>query len=310
MKIPNLYKDRREEGDTRLRQCQLVQLHLLHVFDAVCKEHNLRYFLGGGTLLGAMRHNGFIPWDDDIDVGMPLSDYKKFLKLAGGALPEDVSLQTPDMVPERIMSFAKLRDAYSFHLDTGWGIMTCRNNGIFLDVFPYYEMPNIGEKGESLLVRMSARTWTYARRLRLYGRHGFWQAIVGPLASIFFGLVHKFVHLVISALKVVFKPKNLYLDINFVYFTVAYPIKSVFPTVKHIFEDAEFPVPNDADTCLRNQYGDWHKLPPVEKRAAHGRVFLPFQHNGIPGTLDYPRKHGVKSCDVMYDFISGAVGES
>ena len=74
--IPVGYKDRRAEGDTPLRQCQLVQLHLLHVLDAVCKELGLTYCLEGGTALGAARHNGFIPWDDDLDVGMPMKDYK------------------------------------------------------------------------------------------------------------------------------------------------------------------------------------------------------------------------------------------
>ena len=289
MKLPNLYKDRREEGDNPLRQCQLVQLHLLHVFDSICKEHGLRYFLGGGTLLGAMRHDGFIPWDDDIDVGMPLSDYRRFLTIARDSLPADVYLQTPDMVPERIMSFTKLRDAYSFQPESSANIMLHRHNGIFLDVFPYYEVPGLGLPLEKFMVLMTTKTWTYARAFRLFGRHGLWQSFIGPWLSLSFTIVNKVFHFVLYVLKFIIPPKNLFLDIDFI-FVVAYPKKAVFPLSTHKFEDGNFPVPNDADACLKSQYGDWHKLPPVEKRHFHGHLILPFDNNGVSGTLQYPVK--------------------
>ena len=143
LEIPLLYKDRRLEGETTLRQCQLVQLHLLYVFDAICKEYNLTYFLGGGTLLGAMRHGGFIPWDDDLDVGMPRKDYKKFLKIAPKVLPKDVILQCQETHPWSVVAFAKLRDAYSFYCEMDSTIRTSDNLGIFIDIFPYDEMPKI-----------------------------------------------------------------------------------------------------------------------------------------------------------------------
>ena len=72
--------DERLSGGTVLRQAQLVMLRILRVFDAICKKHSLTYWLDAGTLLGAARHGGFIPWDDDIDVMMPLADYEHFCK--------------------------------------------------------------------------------------------------------------------------------------------------------------------------------------------------------------------------------------
>ena len=69
-----------------LRRLQLVELDILRDIDKVCREHGIRYFLDSGTLLGAVRHGGFIPWDDDVDLGMPRHDYERFLEIAPRAL--------------------------------------------------------------------------------------------------------------------------------------------------------------------------------------------------------------------------------
>ena len=66
--MENNYLKRFKENE--LRSCQLKQLEILKIFDRICRKHNLRYWIDGGTLLGAVRHKGFIPWDDDLDVAM------------------------------------------------------------------------------------------------------------------------------------------------------------------------------------------------------------------------------------------------
>lgn len=107
-------RDRRLEGDTPLRQCQLVQLYLLEILDKVCKKHGLKYYLDFGTLLGALRHNGAIPWDDDLDVSMPIDDYNKFISLSPEELPQGVLLQTPKTNGGFFTSISRLRDCKSF----------------------------------------------------------------------------------------------------------------------------------------------------------------------------------------------------
>ena len=84
-------------------------LEILQEIHKICVENNLTYWLEAGTLLGAVRHKGFIPWDDDSDVSMPRADYEKFLKIAQKKLPKDMFLQTQDTDKEYPLPWAKIR---------------------------------------------------------------------------------------------------------------------------------------------------------------------------------------------------------
>jgi len=111
-----LFPDIRESGETLTRQCQLVMLRMFKILDCLCQKHQIKYFVTGGTMLGAVRHQGFIPWDDDLDVGMTRENYEKFVKVAVLELPNDVFFQSPETDPKypscHVME-AKLRDKYS-----------------------------------------------------------------------------------------------------------------------------------------------------------------------------------------------------
>ena len=95
-KDKHIFIDNRQCGDTVLRQSQLVMLRILKTVDSICKENNISYWLDSGTLLGAARHGGFIPWDDDIDIMMLREDYELFKEIAKKELPEDMFLQNQD----------------------------------------------------------------------------------------------------------------------------------------------------------------------------------------------------------------------
>ena len=82
-----------KEDNCELRRLQFIELEVMKLFSGICDKHHLRYYLVGGTMLGAVRHNGFIPWDDDMDVGMPRPDYERFLKVVKNELPEGFELR-------------------------------------------------------------------------------------------------------------------------------------------------------------------------------------------------------------------------
>ena len=77
-----------------LRQHQLKMLDILIIIDRICKKHGIKYWISDGTLLGAVRHGGFIPWDDDLDIQMMRKDFKHFIKIISEELPENLALQT------------------------------------------------------------------------------------------------------------------------------------------------------------------------------------------------------------------------
>src|SRR6187549_2199267 len=89
-----LFPDVREEQQTLTSQCQAVMLRMLKIIDYLCEKHNIQYFLIGGSLLGAIRHKGFIPWDDDLDIGMTRENYDRFVQLGVADLPNDIFFQT------------------------------------------------------------------------------------------------------------------------------------------------------------------------------------------------------------------------
>ena len=99
-----------------LRKLQLTQLDILKVFDKFCREHDLHYSLYAGSLLGAVRHKGFIPWDDDLDVCMSRADYDRLIALWEQAQPKGYILQNKENSPNFWQSFSKIRKDHTTFL--------------------------------------------------------------------------------------------------------------------------------------------------------------------------------------------------
>jgi len=119
----------------KLRRLQLIQLEMLCDIVKICNNHHIKYFLIGGTLLGAVRHKGFIPWDDDIDIGMFREDYQRFLEVCRASLPDKYLLQNKESDCRIPVSFSKIRKKGTLFFEEGLSKSDI-HKGIFIDIFP------------------------------------------------------------------------------------------------------------------------------------------------------------------------------
>src|SRR5699024_7471673 len=126
-----------EVGNTgdEIKEVQKDQLDILIEFDRICKKNNIKYQLFAGTLLGAIRHKGFIPWDDDIDVCMLREDYEKFLNICNKDMKNEYFLQTYNSDTNYIMQFAKLRKNNTIFLERVTANCDI-HHGVYIDIFP------------------------------------------------------------------------------------------------------------------------------------------------------------------------------
>ena len=128
------------DDNSALRKLQLVELENMRLFAEICERHNLRYYLVGGTMLGAVRHHGFIPWDDDMDVGMPRPDYEKFLKIVRKELPKGYTFLNYKQNKEYKRYFSRIVND-DVRIVNASNTKTIEENA-WLDIFPFDGMPS------------------------------------------------------------------------------------------------------------------------------------------------------------------------
>ncbi len=252
-----------------MKKVWAVELDLLDKFVDVCKEYNLKYYISGGTLLGAVRHKGYIPWDNDIDIMMPRQDFNKLLEIGGEVFKEPFFFQTPITEESRFFStFIKIRNNHTTGAskeDFGKGI----NCGIFIDVFCLEELPN----------NKHVRAWYYKvlneiskmkrfcfegvedKRLSKKIKHGFQKAIFkyvlhSPDAAKLFRIYQKY------AGRYSGKKKKEVGLLDFGYHPFLIWDKTLFNnSIALDFANMKLDAPEEFDAVLRKQYGDYWKIP-------------------------------------------------
>ena len=263
------YKEQlRAFSQPSLRACQLKQLSILKVIDDICRKHDLKYWLDGGTLLGAVRHSGFIPWDDDIDIAMDYQDMKRFAEVAPKELPEGLFLQSPETDPHVKEQMVKVRDLNSLYIEKGDNFVDDYVKGIFVDIFPFEAHPDMPK---SLLKRL-AKGITKSNSI-LHHPHTY---SLRAFAEFFwFGGKLLLYQAVWTLLKLVL-PSSRYANIPKMNgYGITHDRETVLPLSTIQFEDTAFPAPHDPDQYLRNIYGNYMEIPPVEKRHFHSVVIIP-----------------------------------
>ncbi len=232
-----------------IREAQQVMLLLLREFDIICKRHKFCYWIDHGTLLGAVRHQGFIPWDDDLDVTMPREDYEKFLRIAEKELPETIFLQTKKSDPSMHVHHAKLRDRKSTYIED-WeeGKNICFHQGIFMDIFPVnYISPSEAGEYRSIVNISKIFCNRYIK--------------IDIIANRFINRLNSF-HSADNTF-IVSGGENMH-------YVTHVSKEVVFPLQVLEFEGMNIPVPNNTHAYLVSIFGeDYMTLPSKEKQKVH-----------------------------------------
>lgn len=252
-----------------LRRCQQKELDILREIDAICRRHDIPYWLDGGTLLGAVRHGGFIPWDDDIDIAMPLADIDRFCRVAASELPGELFLQTRTTDPDVVAPVVKVRDRGSLLVEPGDDFARGYAKGLYVDIFPMRPYPSVGRS----FVRRVARGYCRANAV-LHSAH--YYSLRSFAEFFYFGAKRALCRVAWEAACLT-HPMGKYisntLDNNG--YGIMHRTDSVFPLSTIAFEDTTFSAPANPDAYLRDLYGDYQALPPEEKRHGHAVFFQP-----------------------------------
>ena len=136
-----------------VKRMQKTTFQILKYFASFCEEHKLRYFLACGTLLGAVRHKGFIPWDDDVDVYMPRKDYMSFLHLVGSSFDSRYILISPYNSERYIHNYAKIYDSQTVLIEYPDTIRF--EIGVYIDIFPVDGLPDSSKESNRFFKEMA-----------------------------------------------------------------------------------------------------------------------------------------------------------
>ena len=264
-----------------LNEMQTYMLDMIKWFHSFCQKNNIRYYVVGGTMLGAVRHKGFIPWDDDIDVGIPRKDYERLLSNKDIWLKEEKRYEIEsyrDGNKEFEYLYAKVYDTNTTLVDFSRCYI---KRGVFMDVFP---LDGIGSDKEDALRNYShiqKRTNFLHTRACKVRKSRKWYKNMAIIAS---RLVPDFV---LSNNKLIAKINNVCSERDFDSFPYVGNLlgmwgkkeimpKSYFGTpTMYTFEDTEVYGPEDYDNYLTNVYKNWRQLPPIEKQKSdHDFMFL------------------------------------
>lgn len=239
----------------------------------ICEKHSLRYWAAYGTAIGAVRHHGFIPWDDDLDLMMPREDYDKFLQFADTELPPYMKIVSIYNTKEYHWAFGKVQDCRIEELQRVQQVSHCHlPDGIYIDIFPLDGCPR------SFLHRLGRMVKSASIHLsRKYGRgkgYSFYQRLVGWIAGLFspsFKDEREYKLYEINRLKSPMFNGSVHCGYRVDGITRengSRPLRvTCFDgTTRMPFEGIDMPVPNGFDEILRAWYGDYMTLPPLENR--------------------------------------------
>jgi len=259
---------------TILTKLHAVQVEILDEFVKICSQNDLTFFLTAGTLLGAVRHKGFIPWDDDLDVGMPRKDYNKFINLASVSLSEKyyiLSYKSDSNARKYCINFAKFCKTGTIFAESYKE--AGHYPGIFIDIFPFDNCNPAFAPFQSFILRFILNI--YRVKINAIYKKNF----LFFLAKFFcFFIPIKLIAFLHETIPLKYKnnKKISYLSSIYGYKKEIHKYDVIYPISTILFEGKHYPAPNNYDSYLKTMYGDYMELPPEEKRRTHLPEYIDF----------------------------------
>lgn len=251
-----------------LRELQLCQLDIALEIRDICEKYKIPYFLVGGTLLGTIRHGGFIPWDDDLDIGFLREDYNRFIEICKNDLPDRLFLQTWDTDEYYGLPFAKVMLKETIYKQIECGTSKAADM-IFVDLFPYDNMSSniIKRKYQFYLGKTAEKLFLYKQgyAVWIYSKHRFLHRIFSLTSHLFTKKILKKIIYSMQTMENNIKTAQV-INLNGAYRDKEYMEFNGTKTKKMMFEGYEFNVPLGWEQLLKNMYGDYMKLPPENER--------------------------------------------
>lgn len=271
------------EYKDELKDVQQIEISILKTVTDLCDKHDIEYFIIGGTLLGAVRHRGFIPWDDDIDIGMNRNEYDRFISLMPEILPDDLFMQSPLTEKDDPFPYVKIRKTGTEFVEY------CNRNknmhrGIYLDVFPFDNVPDNETEYRHLFERVQ-------RMAKLYSLRHVPDITIPPrnLTSYFKYITRRMIYYLMKLVPseiITIKLETIMRSYNnkdtssvaclfFPDFKTEHVSKSnLYPLKEYDFGDLKVKGPENYDIYLKTHYGNYMILPNQEKRIGHRPYIL------------------------------------
>lgn len=257
-----------------LRKVQFEQLEIAKEIIRICKKHNIKVFMDSGTLIGAVRHKGFIPWDDDLDLGMLRADYDKFSEIAPRELREQYYWQTWDNEDNYPLPFGKVRKKGTVYLEKKAGLLS--ENGFYVDVLPYDYAPEdekertrLRKKQDDIysciLMKCRYTPWIIDGRINPKSRLRWLYYQMKSISLNRINLIRKYEELTRSI-----KPSKLVYQQTGRYF---YNIDWFKEIVWIEFENTRFPAIAHYHDWLTKAYGDYMTPPPEDQRESRHEIY-------------------------------------
>ena len=275
------------EQNKVLEKVHGLELMIATEVKRICEKNDIKYFLTAGTALGAVRHGGFIPWDDDMDIGMLRSDYNRFIDACKTDLKEEFYLQTWDTDPQYPFSYAKVR-LNGTHFVEGFSEKAEMNNGLFIDIFPFDNVPdNPKDRKKQALIYFICKRMLWIKKGMGHSIKNSKTGVLKYYAFLVFSAPFSYKSVKKYYSKVLQKYNNqktdkIVTDGSYSYNKESIPRKWAENLAPINFETETFSTYKNVKEYLEYFYGDYMKLPPIEKRNGHAMLNVDF---GIYGDL-------------------------